>query len=216
MGFTLSLALRPADTIGSRPSPRPLWPRAPDGLQPGGRRHGLLASRRRRGLHRVHLRHGSFGHCPAARRTGAWRSALGVGQPGRCEPGRGRASIGPGIGLALPEARAGVIPSGLAHAAIDLSDGLVSELGHLVSASSAHRGEPLQAAVRMSALTDCLGPALRASRASRFQASLDKERWAAASGDAYELLLPPRLAQMQPLRLCRWNWPYPCTTLARC
>ncbi|MFZ9983238.1 MAG: thiamine-phosphate kinase [Burkholderiaceae bacterium] len=77
---------------------------------------------------------------------------------------------------------------GLAHAAIDLSDGLVSELGHLVSASSAHRGEPLQAAVRMSALTDCLGPALRASRASRFQASLDKERWAAASGDAYELL----------------------------
>ncbi len=93
----------------------------------------------------------------------------------------------PALDWPCPRLALGSSLRGLAHAAIDLSDGLVSELGHLVAAS-AHRGEPLQAAVRMSALTDCLGPALRASRASRFQASLDKERWAAASGDAYELL----------------------------
>jgi thiamine-monophosphate kinase len=94
----------------------------------------------------------------------------------------------PALDWPCPRLALGSSLRGLAHAAIDLSDGLLSELGHLVAASSAHRGEPLQAAVRMPALTDCLGPALKASRAPRFQASLDKERWAAASGDAYELL----------------------------
>jgi thiamine-monophosphate kinase len=94
----------------------------------------------------------------------------------------------PALDWPTPRLALGVALRGLAHGAIDLSDGLVSELGHLVAASSSHRGEPLQAVVRMPALTDCLGPALRASRAPRFQASLDKERWAAASGDAYEIL----------------------------
>lgn len=99
----------------------------------------------------------------------------------------------PALDWPCPRLALGSSLRGLAHAAIDLSDGLASELGHLVAASSARRGDALQAAVDLTALSHCLGPQLRASRASQFQVPLDKARWAAVSGDAYELLFaaPP-------------------------
>ncbi|MFM1880755.1 MAG: thiamine-phosphate kinase [Pseudomonadota bacterium] len=90
---------------------------------------------------------------------------------------------------------------GLAHAAIDISDGLSSELGHLVRLSRARceslsPGASSQASgfselyleVSLGALAGCLGPLLREAVG---QSRLDLReacRQAAASGDEYELL----------------------------
>ena len=88
----------------------------------------------------------------------------------------------------VPRLALGLALRGIAHAAIDISDGLACELGHLVRASSARQGRALLAEVELSALEACLGPRLRESRAAELLGAHAKALWAAASGDAYELL----------------------------
>jgi thiamine-monophosphate kinase len=91
--------------------------------------------------------------------------------------------------LCWPEPRValGVALRDLAHAAIDVSDGLVSELAHLMRASSAATARNLVARVRLEALIDCFG-----ARLSRRLASGEAPRMlcriAASGGDEYELL----------------------------
>jgi thiamine-monophosphate kinase len=89
--------------------------------------------------------------------------------------------------LERPEPRValGLALRGVAHAAIDLSDGLVGDLGHLVARSSSAAGVALGAAIEVDALP--LDAAL---------AALPRERRVAlalAGGDDYELLFaaPP-------------------------
>ena len=83
------------------------------------------------------------------------------------------------LDLPTPRVAAGAALAGLASAAIDLSDGLVSDLGHLVAAS------------RVGAVVECarlpLSPPLRAHAGPRAMAL------ALSAGDDYELLftLPP-------------------------
>jgi thiamine-monophosphate kinase len=77
---------------------------------------------------------------------------------------------------------------GLAHAAIDLSDGLASELAHLHAASEARLGRALCLELALDALSACLGQRLtehlREGRLSR----RDCCRRAAEAGDEYELV----------------------------
>ncbi len=76
---------------------------------------------------------------------------------------------------------------GLAHAAIDVSDGLSSELGHLVRASSRRLGRPLVLDMQLLALATCLGAGLR-EQVERAELPLAQACClAAASGDEYEL-----------------------------
>jgi thiamine-monophosphate kinase len=77
---------------------------------------------------------------------------------------------------------------GIAHAAIDVSDGMSSELAHLVFASRALSGIDLQAEITLPALSDCLGPSLLAQVTSGRMDPLQACRQAASSGDEYELL----------------------------
>ena len=93
---------------------------------------------------------------------------------------------------------------GLAHAAIDVSDGLSSELGHLVRASTQRVGQPLVLEVRLQALAACLGPGLL-GEVQRAERSLAQAcRLAAASGDEYELCFAvPASANQQVEQLAR-------------
>lgn len=77
---------------------------------------------------------------------------------------------------------------GLASAAIDISDGLSSELEHLRQQSSAALGQPLQCRVRLSALQGCLGELLREAQAHGHLSLSQALRLAAESGDEYEML----------------------------
>lgn len=78
----------------------------------------------------------------------------------------------------LPEPRLGVVPAGLAHAAIDVSDGLVQDLGHVCRQSG------VGAEIEIAALP--LSDAARAHGGRAVTAAL-------SGGDDYELLLalPP-------------------------
>lgn len=97
--------------------------------------------------------------------------------------------------LHAPEPRLGLgrFLRGRAHAAIDLSDGLVSELGHLLAASEQRLGQSLGLVLALDALSSCLGDRLsehlRAGRLSRMECC----RRAAEGGDEYELVFsaPP-------------------------
>lgn len=76
---------------------------------------------------------------------------------------------------------------GLAHAAIDVSDGLSSELGHLAAASARRLDQPLVIQVELLSLARCLGPGLAGQLASGELSTEQACRLAAASGDEYEL-----------------------------
>ncbi|MEY3572153.1 MAG: thiamine-phosphate kinase, partial [Pseudomonadota bacterium] len=92
-----------------------------------------------------------------------------------------------------PRLDLGYFLRGRAHAAIDLSDGLASELGHLLAASESRLGQALSLRLNLDALSACLGDRLtahlREGRLSRLQAC----RLAAEGGDEYELVFtaPP-------------------------
>jgi len=77
---------------------------------------------------------------------------------------------------------------GRAHAAIDLSDGMVSELSHLMTASEARLGRPLGLTVALDALSACLGERLTAHLQEGRLSRLDCCRRAAEGGDEYELV----------------------------
>lgn len=83
----------------------------------------------------------------------------------------------------------------LAHAAIDISDGLASELGHLLERSQARsQGLELTAHVHLQSLSQCLGPELQAA-VNRNELDLQQAcLLAARSGDEYELLFAAPLA----------------------
>lgn len=88
------------------------------------------------------------------------------------------------LGLALRESKT-------AHAAIDVSDGLTSEIGHLLKASSQKQGALMGARLQWSALP--LGDRLRALVDSGQMSWNEARVLAAAGGDDYELLFsaPP-------------------------
>jgi thiamine-monophosphate kinase len=90
----------------------------------------------------------------------------------------------------------------LAHAAIDVSDGLASELGHLLQQSSAHRqGLALVAHVQFESLRQCLGPELQGA-VSQGRLSLEQACLCAArSGDEYELLFSAPVSARPSLRV---------------
>ena len=96
---------------------------------------------------------------------------------------------------------------GLAHAAIDISDGLSSELGHMVRASRARAqalGKPLglYAEISLLSLTACLGALVQAAITEGDLDPLEACRQAAASGDEYELLFAaPEAASAEIVRL---------------
>lgn len=86
-----------------------------------------------------------------------------------------------------PRVELGLALRDLAHAAIDISDGLASELAHLMRASSAASSTKLVARVRLEALIECLGPRL-SRRLAAGESPRDLCRIAASGGDEYELL----------------------------
>jgi thiamine-monophosphate kinase len=83
------------------------------------------------------------------------------------------------LGLALQE---------VAHAAIDVSDGLSSELSHMVVASRGRSQIPLWVEVSLPALSGCLGGLLRSAIAVGQIQPQEACRDAAGSGDEYELV----------------------------
>lgn len=91
---------------------------------------------------------------------------------------------------------------GLAHAAIDVSDGLSSELGHLALASAGRLGQPLVIQVELLSLARCLGPGLAGQLASGELSTEQACCLAAASGDEYELCFAaPAAAHDQVMQL---------------
>jgi thiamine-monophosphate kinase len=106
-----------------------------------------------------------------------------------------------------PRVALGQALRGLAHAAIDISDGLSSELGHMVRASRARAqalGKPsgLYAEISLLSLTACLGSLVQAAITKGDLDSLEACRQAAASGDEYELLFAaPEAASAEIQRL---------------
>ncbi|MGA1083379.1 MAG: thiamine-phosphate kinase [Burkholderiaceae bacterium] len=93
---------------------------------------------------------------------------------------------------------------GLAHAAIDVSDGLSSELGHLAAASARRLEQPLVIQVELLALAPCLGPGLAGQLASGELSMEQACRLAAASGDEYELCFAaPAAAHDQVMQVGR-------------
>jgi thiamine-monophosphate kinase len=91
---------------------------------------------------------------------------------------------------------------GLAHAAIDVSDGLSSELGHLAMASAERLGQPLVIQVELLSLVRCLGPGLSGELASGALSTEQACCLAAASGDEYELCFAaPAAAHDQLIQL---------------
>lgn len=98
---------------------------------------------------------------------------------------------------------------GLAHAAIDISDGLSSELGHMVRASQTRAqasgtSAGLYAEISLLSLLDCLGSLVRAAMTDEGLDPLQACRQAAASGDEYELLFAaPEAASAEIMRLGR-------------
>lgn len=90
----------------------------------------------------------------------------------------------------------------LAHAAIDVSDGLASELGHLLQQSSSYRQAlALEAHVQFESLRQCLGPELQGA-VSQGRLSLEQACLCAArSGDEYELLFAAPASARPSLRV---------------
>jgi len=91
---------------------------------------------------------------------------------------------------------------GLAHAAIDISDGLSSELAHLAAASARRLGQCLALRMELLSLAGCLSPGL-AEQVQRGELSVEQAcRLAASSGDEYELCFAaPAAARDQVLEL---------------
>jgi thiamine-monophosphate kinase len=83
------------------------------------------------------------------------------------------------LGLALRE---------VAHAAIDVSDGLSSELVHMVAASRARSQSPLWVEATLPALSGCLGGLLQSAVVAGQIQPREACRDAAGSGDEYELV----------------------------
>jgi thiamine-monophosphate kinase len=92
---------------------------------------------------------------------------------------------------------------GLAHAAIDISDGLASELGHLLSCSARHANSyGLVAHIELKALSQCLGPELHQAVQKKALSLEEACLLAARSGDEYELLFSsPADSQQRVLAL---------------
>ncbi len=90
-----------------------------------------------------------------------------------------------------PRLALGARLSGLATAAIDISDGLSAELRHLLEASSARHSTPLGASLDWQRLP--LGPCLQAAMDAQTIAEDRARVFAATGGDEYELLFaaPP-------------------------
>ena len=93
---------------------------------------------------------------------------------------------------------------GQAHAAIDLSDGLAGDLGHVLTASAQRHARPLGALIEASALP--IDPALARRPIS------EQLHWALTGGDDYELLFTApasaraaiaRIGEALPLPLAR-------------
>jgi thiamine-monophosphate kinase len=95
--------------------------------------------------------------------------------------------------LERPEPRValGLALRGVAHAAIDLSDGLLGDLGHLLGRSSVAAGVALGATIETAALP--LDPALAALPGER------RVELALAGGDDYELLFAARPARREEI-----------------
>lgn len=83
------------------------------------------------------------------------------------------------LGLALRE---------VAHAAMDVSDGLSGELAHMVAASRGRSQRPLWAEVSLPALSGCLGGLLQSAIDTGQIQPREAWREAAGSGDEYELV----------------------------
>ncbi|MGE0802974.1 MAG: thiamine-phosphate kinase [Lautropia sp.] len=119
------------------------------------------------------------------------RLALGAALAGTTLAGAAPAGAAP-----AGAASAGAARTVVAHAAIDLSDGLAGDLRHIVAASSAACGQPLVATLEAAAVP--LDPALAGLTAA------DALHLALHGGDDYELLFtaPPRadaaLRQLAP------------------
>lgn len=86
------------------------------------------------------------------------------------------------LGLALREQQ-------LAHAAIDISDGLASELNHLLNRSSSRtQGLELSAHIQFKSLCQCLGPELQQAVNQGLLSLEEACLLTVQSGDEYELL----------------------------
>ena len=92
---------------------------------------------------------------------------------------------------------------GLAHAAIDISDGLASELAHLLACSARHANLPgFVAHIELKALSQCLGPELHRAVQKKVLSLEQACLLAARSGDEYELLFSsPAGSQQRVLAL---------------
>ncbi len=88
----------------------------------------------------------------------------------------------------IPQPRLGVVLAGIASAAMDVSDGLVQDLGHICAASGC--------AATIEAALVPLSPAARAA----IEAGAAKLATCLAGGDDYELLLSVPAAQTEALR----------------
>lgn len=99
----------------------------------------------------------------------------------------------PKLHTPIPRLALGRFLRGRAHAAIDLSDGLVSELTHLQVASEARLGHALSLLLSLDALSACLGDRLSADLRQGRRSRMDCCRRAAEGGDEYELVFsaPP-------------------------
>lgn len=87
-----------------------------------------------------------------------------------------------------PRIELGMFLRGKAHAAIDLSDGLASELAHLHAASESRSGSALSLQLQLDALSSCLGDRLIAHLRDGHMSRMQACRRAAEGGDEYELV----------------------------
>ncbi len=151
-------------------------------------------------LRRDRVREGDDLWISGAIGASAWavRTRLGAGRwpsPGEPAPdGADAAALGAARGrLERPEPRVGLglALRGVAHAAIDLSDGLVGDLGHLIERSSAVAGVALGAALDVAALpVDAALASLAPAR--RLELAL-------SGGDDYELLFAARPSRREEI-----------------
>lgn len=99
-----------------------------------------------------------------------------------------RKAADPKLNWPSPRLELGRALRGIATAAIDISDGLQSEVGHLLTRSSSRPGAPTALAADMDWSAVPLGPALTAAVAAGEIAQPDAVLRAVTGGDEYELL----------------------------
>lgn len=133
--------------------------------------------------------HGLVPEAQALRRDGAragdeiWvTGTLGDAAAGLAAAGSGNAFLRQRLDRPTPRVAAGLALRGLAHAAIDVSDGLLADLGHVLQASG------VGARVRCEALPTSPGLAASVTDAARWPLQL-------AGGDDYELCFTAAPAQ---------------------